>query len=514
MPNVDIFGAGIQVIFNSAATGDLDVFSIQMNTGDYFGGGFSVPRMTVQVNVGKVVNNDSGKSQITATQFKKLVSWAPATVKVIAKSVPGLKQPTGLSPGSHTIFDGAVVAVSLAQEASFSGGGNVLFQIEMEHKVAGLFQGDMSTYPIFGASPMAANWAESQQKRIDSGLKNVQQSKDLAEFTKAVFAIRAIPDVEEHGSQKESIFKFSAGGDVMSQLAAVDFKFSIEGIAQLTLQNFYKMVASTALNGIGYETSYWDLLNMLVSTFDGWIVPSSDKVIVRPRLAIPKSIEKTITAKEYTKVMFNRGAGGPMDKYVGGGAAYGSGVIGQDKWLAGSIHSLMGSYVLPTTLRRGSMLLRYELPPSLNMLVNQDVAPSGDGAQEMEMLKPFLRASKLDTPSRILPNAKFVQDWLAFRCMHKAVASSGVTLYTPLRFDIGIGNGVQIELPTADGTTSLGSVVGTVSGFDISIDAETRTPVSIFRIAGVLEKSVYASAVAESKNAFTTKVDKTGPWCS
>lgn len=517
MPNrTEIFGAGIKVTVEAGGL-ELDVFNLQLKTGDYFyGGGFSTPTMSVAVNLGKVVNKADAKVQLTPAQFKKLVEWGPAKVKCTVKQVPGLTTPVGLSVGEHIIFEGAVVAVSMAQEASFLGGGNVSFGLQIEHRVAGLFQGDLSKWPVYGATPMAGSYLESERKISIERLITGANGPDIAALAKTIFDIRANPSVGNNQSAlpTENIFNFSSGGDALAQLAAMDFKFIADGIPANVRQQFYKSLARNIIFNIDYETTYWDVLTTLLGSLDGWMIPTASKVVVRPFLPIPRTIQKVITTKEYTKMEFNKsGNGHPMDKYIGGGIAYGSGTVGENLYLANKVRGVLGIYTLPKALHRNDAIVRYEFNPALNDLVSSTSVPATNGAAVEEMLKPFFRNANVSALPNI-PNADFVVKWLGMRCIQRAIASSGIVVYTPLRFDIGIGNGVEVKLPTTDGSNSLGSFVGTVSGFDIQIDAETKTPVSIYRLAGVLEKSVYDNVKSESKNAFASQVEPTGAWCA
>lgn len=515
MANADIFGAGVSIVVKCNA-GELDVCSIQLTTGDYFyGGQFAIPRMSVRVNIGKVVNAAGSRAQITPAQFIQLVRWGPASVKCTVKEVPGLKMPVGLTKGDHTIFSGAIVSVAMDQTAAFDGGGSVAFNLEIEHKVAGLMQGDLSTYPIFGASPVTAGYIVSAQKQqIALAVSNLS-SNNVKELTSTIFNLRANPQAGSRTAAipGENIFNFSSGGDVMKQLAEIDFQFVADGIPSNRRADFYFKFADTLFNAVDYKTTYWDMLQQIVGSLDGWVIPTADKVLVRPSLPLPRQIDKTLSTKEYTKITFNRGRGAPTDIYVGGGAAYGSGVAGTENYIANRMDSLLGLYQLPSKLRRSDMILRYEFPPALNELCIAAGPPVVPGAGELEMLKRYI-PQQSQAANTGVPNFAFVKAWLAFRCLQRAACTTGILVFTPLRFDIGIGHGIEVQLPTSDGTTSLGSFVGTVSGFDIMIDAETKTPVSVYRIAGVLEKSVYDSSKSESKNAFASQVAAVAPWCA
>lgn len=517
----DVFGAGIKVVVVAAGL-ELDVTSINITTGDYYlGNKFDIPAAMVSVNLGKVVNSSNKKSssQLTAAQFKKLVEWGPAQIKCTVSKVDGLTAPFGLSIGEHIIFDGAVVSVAMSQEASFSGGGSVSCGLQIEHKVAGLFSGDLSAWPVYGAGPVSGAYAGGKHAtNISRITRTMGDSKNVADLAKVMFDVRANPPGGDNlaGAGGESVFKFASGKhDVMSQLAAVDFQHIADKLPTLGVFNFYAALGESILNNINYQTSYWDLLNTIVGIFDGWVVPNANGVVVRPYTPIMNKIEKSISNKEYTKIkMFRLGNMHPMDKYVGGGAAYGSGTLASANYTSGKVFGMVGLYALPKSLQRGDAVVRYEFNPALNEIATG--APNPDpnrGAAEKELLKKYL--TDVDPNQAIqVPNKEFVKTWLSSRVLQRALAPSGLQMVTPLRFDIGIGNNIEIEMPKADNLASMGKFVGVVSGFDISIDAETKTPVSIYRIAGVLERSVYDGAITESKNAFATEVKSTGPWCT
>lgn len=515
MPNIDIFGAGVSITVTCGGT-TLDVCGIQMTTGDYYGNTFSFPRMTVRVNVGKVVNTANGKSQVTPAQFMNLVKWGPAKVTCTVKSVSGLKQPIGLPDGEHVIFSGAVVAVAMDQSASFDGGGSIAFNIEIEHNVASLLQGDLSTYPIFGAGPVAVSYTDAASK-VSTAIRvaeEVGRTGDIRAITRRLFDLRANPPAGRRVSNAagENIFNFSSSGTVLANFDAIDFKMNIDKVDSAIKSQFVTILLQSLLNDITYEVTYWHMLQSIVTSLDGWIIPTASGVQIRPMLPIPGSIDKKLTTKEYTKITFNRGRGSPMDLLVGGGAAYGSGAIGGVTYVAGEINALIGIYELPKSIRRSDMMLRYEFPPALNILATPAGKPVVPGAGELEMLKNNVIQSAAG-PTAGIPNRKFVNEWLAFRCLQKAVASTGILVYTPLRFDIGIGHGIEVQLPSAGGG-SVGSFVGIVSGLDILVDAETKTPICAYRVAGVLEKSAYTSAKSESKNAFASQVAAVAPWCA
>lgn len=514
-----MFGAGVKVVVVAAGL-ELDVSSISITTGDYYlGSPFAIPKAHASVNLGKVVNSVSSKSasQLTAAQFKKLVEWGPAQIKCTISAVPGLTLPLGLSVGEHIIFDGAVVSVSLSQEATFAGGGGVSCGLELEHKVAGLWSGDLSTWPVFGASPVGGGYtADSTKKTVAA--KVVTSTTNVAEFTRILFDIRAnpLPGDNNAGPGGESIFKFDSGkSDIMSQLAAIDFQQTVDKLPSKSIQPLYQAIANTILNNINYQSSYWDMLTAVVGALDGWIVPSANKVIIRPYTPIINKIEKRVSNKEYTKVTAYRlGNMHPMDKYVGGGAAYGSGTVGDQSFVTGQMSGLASTYVLPKKLQRGDVILRYEFNPALNGVAFDANKPDpNNGAPEVEMLKKYLLVSN-PSQTNLTPNKEFVKTWLSSRVLQRALAPAGMQMVTPLRFDIGIGNNIEVEMPKSDNLASMGSFVGVVSGFDVSIDAQTKTPVCIYRIAGVLERSVYDGVITESKNAFATEVKSTGPWCT
>jgi hypothetical protein len=520
-----VFGAGLKIVVVAAGL-ELDVTSINITTGDYYlGNKFDIPTAMVSVNLGKVVNSSSKKasSQLTASQFKKLVEWGPAQIKCTVSKVDGLTIPFGLSVGEHVLFDGAVVSVALSQEAAFSGGGSVSCGLQIEHKVAGLFSGDLSTYPIYGAGAVSGSYTGGPKKdtiikRVSAGITAGGSSKSVADFAKMLFNIRANPFDGDNlaGAGGESVFKFASGkSDVMSQLAAIDFQHIADKLPQESVFDFYMALGDTILNSVGYQTSYWDLLNTIVGIFDGWVVPNATGLVIRPYTPVMSRVEKSISNKEYTKIkMYRLGNMHPMDKYVGGGAAYGSNGLAANNYINGHVFSIVGLYSLPKALRRGDVMIRYEFNNALNIIATSANNPdTNKGAPESEMLKEYLTATD-PNQSIGISNKEFVKTWLSSRVLQRALAPAGLQMITPLRFDLGIGNNIEIEMPKADNLASMGKFVGVVSGFDISVDAETKTPVSIYRIAGVLERSVYDSAITESKNAFATEVKSTGPWCT
>lgn len=512
MATKTVFGAGVKVHLECVA-GTLDVFSIQMQTGVFGESDFPIPQMTCAVSLGTVVNKTGNKKQLTPAQFKQLIQWGPAKVICEVTSVVGLTLYKGLKLGTNVIFDGAVTDVAFNQESSFQGGGNISCSISLQHKVAGFYQGDLSTWPIFGANATNGSFLDLKKGvSPDVMAAAMQGNTDYKTFINKIFNVRAKPPQAPTSNDPiENLFNFTSGGDIMAILNSVDFNVKLDKLPTNLLQQFYDDVINSTFNSIGYDTTYADILKIMLDITDSWLVPSAAGLKIRPRAAAPK-VTKVLTNAEYSRIEFKGSSGMPMDRFVGGGAAYGSGNIGNITFVAGEMTGLIAIYNLPKPLARGGLKLRYEFPSYLNSLVAATAGKYVPGPKEIDGYRPEeLKVADTANATTLL-NSSFAKAWISYQTLRRTLRSSTIVVSTPLRFDIGVGNGIEIQAPALDGGESLGSLCGTVSSISISVDAQMKTPTCLYYITGVAEKSVYDSISKDAENPFSTSTTDTGNW--
>lgn len=514
MATKTVFGAGVKVHLE-CVVGTLDVFSIQMQTGVFGETDFPIPQMTCAISLGNVVNKSGSKKQLTPAQFKQLIQWGPAKVICEVTSVAGLTLYKGLKLGTNVIFDGAITDVAFNQESSFQGGGNISCSVALQHKIAGFYQGDLSTWPIFGANAINGSFLDGGNKKgiapdvIGAAAKG---NTDYKTFISSLFSARSKPEQAKVGADPiENLFNFTSGGDLMSIFNSVDFNIKLDKLPSNLLQEFYTNVVVTTWNSINYDTTYADILKTLLDITDSWIVPTASGLKIRPRAAAPK-VTKVLTNSEYSRIEFKGSSGLPMDRFVGGGAAYASGTIGNITFVAGEMTGLISVYNLPKPLARGGLKLRYEFPSYLNSLVNATSGTYVPGPKEIDGYRPEELKVADTANATTLINSSFAKAWISYQTLRRTLRSSTIVVSTPLRFDIGVGNGIEVQAPALDGGESLGSLCGTVSSISISVDAQMKTPTCLYYITGVAEKSVYDSISKDAENAFSTSTTDTGNW--
>lgn len=510
-----VFGAGLSVRLECSA-GTLDVFSIAMDTSIFGSGGRPpIPTMRCEVNLGTVVNKAGAKTQITPQQFQQLVAWGPAKVVVKVEAVSGLVAYKGLLMGDNIIFTGAVVNVTFGQESAFQGGGNISCTVTLDHQIAAFFQGDLSTWPVYGAACMNGTYLDDIHKKTpDTIAANATLlGKDYKAFCRQIFESRAKAEGATPVSNEISAFQFTnQNSGVMGVFDSIDFQMDLDNLSPDSFVHFYWEIVNIIVNSISYDTSFADMLGILLDLVDGWIVPNSTGFVVRPRAAAPK-VTRVLTSSDYTRISFGGDAGDPMNKFVGGGIAFAAANAGGTSFTGPDEPGAVGVYNLPPPLARSSLLFRYEMPTYLNHLIGRNTSQKDGSNKELDSYNPQQLEVVLasDKFNQIL-NSEFAQKWIAYKTLQRTLSAMGIVVITPLRFDIGIGNAVEVQAPSLDGVTSLGSMCGTVTSVKMMIDGQSKMPVCQYIIAGVAEKKLYDSIFQDAKNPFSTSNTDTGSW--